>query len=309
MAVTEHAFRAMASSGQVIVVDGSPGLAEGAEAEIGRLESLWSRFLDTSDISRLNRAGGRPTEVASDTIVLVMTMVEAWHLTGGRCDASTLPATLGNGYRVSIDDPSRSTSLPSEARHGADLDRIGIDILGGRITLPRGCALDPGSVGKGLAADLTATWVLDQGAAGALVSIGGDLAAIGTPPEPEGWIVTVEDPFDESACLCTLRVGTGGVATSSTRTRRWVHDGTDRHHLIDPASGQQAVTDLAAVTVLAPTAWQAEAIATGALLGGSETVLGYLDAHDVDGIATTHAGRCESTFADLDAASTTGVPS
>ncbi len=299
MAATEHRFRAMASAGQIVVVDAPLGLAIEAVGEVARLEDLWSRFLDHSDISRLNRAGGSPVQVAPDTLVLIATLVEAWRRTGGRCDASTLPATLANGYRSSIDDDTRTTAIPESSIWGADLNRIIIDADIGDVTLPARCTLDPGAIGKGLAADRVADWLLDRGAAGALVSLGGDLAAVGTPPEPDGWFVTVADPWLCDDDLCTVRIQAGGVATSSTRTRRWRHDGVDRHHLIDPGTGRQSATDLVAVTVMAATAWEAEAIATGAILGGSDDVLAYFAAHDVDGIATDRAGRHRSSFVDL----------
>ena len=58
------------------------------------------------------------------------------------------------------------------------------------------------------------------------------------------------------------------MATSSTRSRRWIHDGAIRHHVIDPASGAMSDTDLAAVTVIARSGWLAEAHATAAILAG-----------------------------------------
>ena len=60
----------------------------------------------------------------------------------------------------------------------------------------------------------------------------------------------------------------GAVATSTVLRRRWEVDGEARHHLIDPATGAAARTGVVAASVLAGTAWQAEALAKGALLAG-----------------------------------------
>jgi len=156
-------------------------------------------------------------------------------------------------------------------------------------------ALDPGGIGKGLAADLAVGHLLSLGAAGALVSIGGDLAAQGDPPDEGGWIVAIEDPLAAPNIVCTLLVDGGGVATSSTRSRRWVRHGEECHHAIDPRHRAQSLTDLAAVTVIARSGWLAEAHATAALLAGSADVLDYLELNDLSGVATTWFGGVLAT--------------
>ena len=66
---------------------------------------------------------------------------------------------------------------------------------------------------------MVVTELLSAGTGGALVSVGGDLAAAGTPPGA-GWHVAVEHPLDASRDLMTLVLGAGGIATSSTLSRR-----------------------------------------------------------------------------------------
>jgi thiamine biosynthesis lipoprotein len=99
-----------------------------------------------------------------------------------------------------------------------------------------------------------------------------------------------QHPDDPNSDLMTITVSAGGVATSSTRSRRWIRDGCVRHHVVDPALGAMSDTDLAAVTVVARSGWLAEAHATAAILAGHVGVLGYLEAHEVSGLAVTTAG-------------------
>lgn len=299
MGVDERTFRVMASAAQVLVIDGGDELANMAQLHLEHLERRWSRFIATSDISRMNTGAGGPVAVAPETLVLVTAMIEAWHLTGRRFDPTTLPALIAAGYATSISDPQRTTVLPEGTCVGGDLQQIIIDADASTVALPVGLALDPGGLGKGLAADLTAEMLLGRGAAGALVSIGGDLVAVGQPPGLEGWVVAVEDPWDDDHDLLALAIEHGAVATSSTRTRRWTHEGRSRHHLIDPASGLEAQTDLVAVTVTAPTGWEAEALATAALLTGSDGAIEFLTGHDAEGFAFTNARQVLSTFDDV----------
>ena len=125
-------------------------------------------------------------------------MQSAWSATAGRYDPTTLPVLVANGYDRSIEDPSRVTILPQSTFDRGQMDAIDVDEAASVVTLPEGTVLDPGGIGKGLAADLGVTLLLDKGAHGASVAIGGDVAMGGDPPAANGWQVTVEHPDDAS---------------------------------------------------------------------------------------------------------------
>jgi thiamine biosynthesis lipoprotein len=277
----------MASTTMVWTVDGCHDAFVAAEQRVRQLEHSWSRFIDTSDISRVNQHPDTWVPVAADTIRLIDTMKLASRATGGRYDPTRLHELLAIGYTTSIDDPMRFTMLLDGPTSGATIEDVVVDHVDSAVLLPAGLALDPGGIGKGLAADIVVTELLAAGTAGALVSIGGDIAAAGTSPTDCGWPVTVDDPWDPGRPCTTLAVSAGGIATSSTRSRRWITDGREHHHVIDPATGHDAGTDLAAATVIANAGWLAEAHATAALLCGSHGVIDYLDRHDLAGVAVT----------------------
>ncbi len=299
MEAVELRARVMGSELRIVATGCTLAVCREVQCFLGDLESSWSRFIETSDISRINLGSGQPVHVAPSTITLVATMIEAHQRTAGRYDPCVLPALVAHGDRASRDGSCASTSLPGDARlmPGAILDTV-VDSQRSQVTTVVGVALDPGGIGKGLAADLAVDWMLRHGAAGALVSIGGDLAMAGTSPDERGWIIAVEDPRMADETLCTLAVNGGGVATSSTLSRRWEHDGSARHHVIDPSTGDPSLTDLASVTVIADTGWAAEAHATAALLCGSSCAVDYLSGHGLSGIAMTTGGERLST-ADL----------
>ena len=277
----------MASDAHVIATDAPAGALEEAQHMLERIEQRWSRFLADSDISRINIADGEPVVVDPLTLTLIATMAAAWSATDGRYDPTVLPILVDDGYGCSLENPSHVTTLPATTFHIGGLATVTIDNERGTVTAPPGVGLDPGGIGKGLAADLVVAMLLDAGAGGALVDVGGDLACAGRPPLSAGWPVTVEQPDRPTDDLLTFTVSAGGVATSSTRSRRWVHDGAARHHVIDPRTGTMSSTDLAAVTVIARSGWLAEAHATAAILAGSTGVLDYFDAHQLSGLAVT----------------------
>lgn len=326
MGVVEWNGRVMASDLQLIVLDPQAGQWADAVGYLHHLEAVWSRFRATSDISRLNCAGGAAVAVDGETLVLVATMLEAWRMTAGGYDPTLLEALVAHGYVTSRDDAMLGEQPPchpewydlertapyganrrrigvipggvSRHRFGADSPRrgagsladIALDPVGPTLCLPAGLCLDPGGIGKGLAADLVVRRLLAGGAVGALVAIGGDMAMAGQPPQPDGWPVAVEDPDRPEDTLVRVVVSGGGVATSSTRSRRWRHEGVEKHHQIDPITAAPSTTDLAAVTVIAPTGWEAEAHASAALSRGGVGVVNYLEGHGLHGLAVTTEG-------------------
>jgi thiamine biosynthesis lipoprotein len=290
MEAVEFRGRVMASDLHIITLGASSAMVDEALVLLDHLERCWSRFIATSDISRINvMPAGGALAVDDATLTLLSTMIEGHRLTGGRFDPTVLPALVREGYATSRVDATRTTILhPHDVP--ADLDDIELDQLGGMVTVPVGLALDPGGIGKGLAADLAVAWLLDVGAGGALVSIGGDMAMAGDSPEPEGWSVQVEQPDPNDGVLCSLAISGGGVATSSTRSRRWVHDGRERHHQIDPFTALPSSTDLVVATIIAGAGWLAEVHATAAIACGSAGVVDYMTRHGLSGLAVDHDG-------------------
>lgn len=290
MAVVEHHFRVMASETHLVVVDPAPGAIPAAERRLHQLEQRWSRFLRDSDISRIATSQEQWVPVSSDTLILIEAMQAASVETDGRFDPTLMHELLVAGYTASIEDPARVSVTIDMSCMGLSVHDVILDGPRSQVWVPPGLALDPGGLGKGLAADLVVKELLAGGSAGALVSIGGDLFAAGRPPTPTGWQVVIEDPLEVDRDLLTMEFDGGGVATSSTRSRRWRVDDSTRHHLIDPTSRDCSTTDLAAVTVVAAAGWQAEAHATSAILAGSDGVIDYLTSNGLTGLATTLDG-------------------
>jgi thiamine biosynthesis lipoprotein len=287
----------MASDAHVVLVDPAADAQGYARRRLEELERRWSRFLPASDVSRLNEAPEAFVVVSPDTVELLATMKQAWSLTGGRYDPTLLRAINAAGYSRSHDGSGRRSSSAGPRASACTIADVGLHAETSAVVVPAGLGIDPGGIGKGLAADLVVTELLGRGTAGALVCIGGDLAAAGDPPAVAGWQVAVEHPLDRSRELVRVALGAGGVATSSTLSRAWVQDGEPRHHVIDPGRGECAATDLAAVTVFARAGWEAEAHSTAALLSGAARALAYLERHDLDGIVTTRDGTTTSTRA------------
>lgn len=282
--------RAMGTTFRVLVHDGPADLGRRAAERIADLEQRWSRFLPGSEISGLNWSHGT-TNVSADTTRLVTAMLAGWHATGGAYDPTLVAAMVRLGYAGSRDDPARRTDLPQSTLARGRPDLIRVDADGGAITMPPGTALDPGGIGKGLAADLVVAELLAQGARSALVEIGGDLAVAGTPPEGAWSIALGEPPAGQSP----VRLLRGGVATSTSSRRRWSVGAHQLHHLLDPATGEPTAGDVATVTVVAGSATTAEVFTKLPFVRGAAVGLAALAAHGLAAAITATDGTTSAT--------------
>jgi FAD:protein FMN transferase len=252
--------RAMSCAANVTVVADderhADDLARHAVALITELEGRWSRFLPASELSTINAAAGTPVHVSADTVELVTRLIEAWHLTAGAFDPTLLGTLVELGYAASRDDATRHTSLHPTVAGRGEPAAVLIDAAAGVVQVPRGTALDPGGLGKGLAADLVTAELIAAGASGALVEVGGDLRARGTSPVDSGWTIDVDTG---GAGSVRVALADGAVATSTSRLRRWESGGEVRHHLLDPATLRPSAGDAVSCTVVAGTGAWAEA--------------------------------------------------
>ena len=248
-------FEAMGSTCRIIS-GADPHLLEVAGERVQQLESLWSRFLPHSDISRLNGAGGIPVEVSADTVELLRASATAWKTTNGAFDPTLLPALTALGYAKSRTKSTHETQLPNHVTSGGDPSLIRVD--GCRVQFPPHLTIDPGGVGKGLAADIVARELHSQGGESALVEIGGDVSVSGHSPYGR-WVVNIWDPY-RTEPVHQIALQTGGVATSSICLRTWPSDsGPKFHHLIDPVTHTPTRNGVIACTVIAGTSAWAEA--------------------------------------------------
>jgi thiamine biosynthesis lipoprotein len=289
----------MGTVANIETVGGSPDLVELAKHRLDELEQRWSRFLPSSDISRLNKAGGRRRRVDRSTVTLVRAMLDGHAATEGAFDPTLLSPLVGLGYAASWTDPARVTSLANGVLPRGDVQGVRIGPGAAAVQLPAGTVLDPGGIGKGLAADLITAELLEAGASGAMVCIGGDLRARGEGPVRGAWLIGVADPANHVGRTAVLRVADAGIATSGTTRRTWHQPGFGAaHHVLDPSTLRptpRGLDQIVQATVVAGSAAWAEVFATAVLVDAGRQ-LGELDHRRLavrivhgDGRATTNS--------------------
>lgn len=258
--------------------------AEATRALFDEWEQTLSRFLPESELSRLNAQAGAPVAVSPLLWDVLATALQAARATTGRYDPTLLRQMLAIGYDRTFEEihggvpaakrPGGATLL------GGDWRRIQLDPARRLVTLPAGSGLDVGGIAKGMAVDAALDRLRALGLTPALVNAGGDLAVAGQPPDQPDWPIAV--PGRDRHWTIPLRQG--AVATSTVMRRAWRQGEVVRHHLIDPATGEPARSDLLSVTAVAPLCRQAEVGAKVALLLGAEAGGRFLAEHGMAGL-------------------------
>ncbi|MET7734261.1 FAD:protein FMN transferase [Streptomyces sp. NPDC005402] len=151
--------------------------------------------------------------------------------------------------------------------------------------------LDPTGIVKGWAVERAARRMAESGATGVSVNGGGDVQLLGVPGPERPWRVGVSDPLRPGGLAAV--VSAAGAAELAVATSGTAERGA---HIVDPRTGRSAVTDLVAVTVVAPTITWADCWATAAFAMGSREGLAWLEAlPDVEALLITAGDEVRCT--------------
>ncbi len=310
--LVKFARRAMACQFEFFLNAGQ--YPHGAEAAlvaldlVDHLEAQLSVFRDTSEITQINsRAADESVAVEPGLFALLELAVRLWRDTGGAYDITAGALSRAWGFT------RRAASVPTSQALAAALESVGSQYLqlnpdehSVRL-LKRDVEINLGSIGKGYALDRCAELLSERGIGDYLLH-GGNSSVLargargGDAPEA-GWTVGIRDPLHPARRLGQLRLRDRAVATSGSGTQFFEYQGHRYGHILDPRSGWPAEGS-ASVSVLAPTAAEADALSTAFYVLGPEPAAEYCQAHP--GVAavmlcpTRRAGAIERHLIALD---------
>lgn len=225
---------------------GDSAALDAAQAEILRLEQLFSIGEPQSDVARLNAQGA--LTLSPETAALLAAAREISLASGGALDITIGPVVrLWGWYDGSPTVPEAAELTAALAL--VDYERLRLEGLDVALEKP-GMAVDLGGIAKGFAAGSAAKVLHDQGVTSALLNLGGNIRAVGAKPDGSPWIVGIADPQDPASYCCTVEAMDCAVVTSGDYQRYFTQDGQTYHHIFDPETGFPADTGLRSVTVL-----------------------------------------------------------
>ena len=234
-----------------------------ARAEIARLNLVFNSRLASSELSKLNRAARR---VASPDLFAVLHLAEQMRTLSGGAYNPGLGEVLAL-WRVQDDAPPSRDALLALAKRAATA--LTLDPATRTVTRPAGVRLDLDGLAKGYIVDRAlAAGLTVEGVHGMLVNIGGDMRSAGSSGGPRGWTAAIpdlRDPHMDAPIEAEVALHDLAIATSGRGMRDRVLDGARYSPTLSPQTGWAADANIAA-TVTAPTAAQADGLATALLV-------------------------------------------
>lgn len=234
------------------------------------LENMMSRYRPGSEVSRINALSGLDAQALSPETYEVLQHASYFHrLSLGAFDITVGPLMAAWGFNRG----RASAEYPDERVLADALEHVGCGRLflsDQAAFLEEGMEIDLGGIAKGYAVDRILSDIAGLGLTNALVNLGGNIRALGRPSAKLPWRISVRNPFKADEPLGVLNLESGmALATSGNYERFVVINGERVAHIMDPRSGRP-VRGIAGVTVLAPTALEADALSTALFVLGPE---------------------------------------
>ena len=246
------------------------------QAQLDADDRLLSTWKNDSALMRFNHAADtRPWPVSEAMADIVTLSLRIGAKTHGAMDITVGPLVNLWGFgpdKQPVATPDAQAIAAAKARTG--LQHLQVINQSGRQFLQKDIPdlfVDLSTVGEGYAADHLARLMEQEGISRYLVSVGGALVSRGMNGEGKPWRVAIQKPTDrENAVQAIVDINGHGISTSGSYRNYYELDGKRISHVIDPQTGQPITHKLVSVTVIAPTALEADGWDTGLMVLGPE---------------------------------------
>lgn len=247
---------------------------EKAEEEIYRLNNALARGSEESEIYAVNaNHGGR---VSEETAEIIKTALDISEFTDGAFDITIAPVMDLWGFYT------KNFYVPSDAELLQAMKKVNYKnaaIRERNVTLINGASIDLGGIAKGYLSGRIMDIFRECGVKSGIVSLGGNVHALGTHTNGTPWRVAIQSP-DSSSYICGIETEDKAVITSGGYQRYFERDGIRYHHIIDPKTGYPSDSGVKSVTIISDNAALADGLSTALFVMGAEQGAEYWKTHD-----------------------------
>jgi len=248
--------------------------------EIKRIEILMSRWLDASDVTRINRSAGVEwVKVSPETAEVIKKAKEISELSEGGFDITVGPLTelWWNAREKKIPPPAEEVK---EKLDLVNFQNLEVDQEGRVFLRKKGMAIDLGGIAKGYGVDRAFDVLRSLGYKKLIVNAGGNLRAGGLK-DNQSWSIGIQNPRESKKILTRISVSDMAVATSGDYERFFLYEGKRYHHIFNPKNGFPT-EGCQSVTILTKDCTTADGLATAVFVLGPEK--GYSLCRKLDGV-------------------------
>lgn len=242
-----------------------------AQEEFQRIDAWMSVYKPESQVSRINRfAGEKEVEVNQSVLEVLRSARKFYEDTQGAFNVCVEPLMRLWGFR---NDPKTLLQLPSDreinrAKEAAAIRHLVINEKENKAgLLHRDASIDLGGIAVGYSVDRAGAILKSEGIDNFLIDHSGDILAAGTPPDQDGWVVSVPDPKKRSEMAASFSIKNRAVSTSGNYESFVLCRDKSIGHIMDPDTGYPSER-LLSFTAICPTAMEADAYSTGCFSRG-----------------------------------------
>ncbi len=241
-------------------------------------ERLFSRTLEHSEVSKINRSKGEKLTLSKDTFNLLEAALYYCRESHGYFDISIGSVSrLWDFTKEIVPDKEKL----SQALRFVDFRQIELDKkdLSVRVKKP-GVQIDLGGIAKGYIADKLDEMFLELGFSSYLINLGGNIFARGLKPDDSPWLIGLMNPKEPGKNLSAFSLHDASSVSSGTYERAFTQDGFHYHHILDPKTGFPVQTDLLEASLVCKKSIDAEGYSTTMLALGLDRALEFAQAKD-----------------------------
>lgn len=247
---------------------------DAAKSEIERLDALFSISSETGDIYKLNR--DHTATLQEDTLSLLSRALEVSASTDGIFDCTIQPVMEAWGFTTENYRVPSSDELSDLLAH---VDYTQVQLDGSTAVIPDDVQVDLGGIAKGFTSDRMMQVFSENGVTSGIISLGGNVQALGTKPDGSRWRVAVQDPENSEENFAVVEIEDEAVITSGGYQRYFEQDGTIYHHIIDPRTGTPADSGVVSSTIISHDGTLSDGLSTSLFIMGVDDALDYWRAH------------------------------
>ena len=247
---------------------------EAAKSEIERLDALFSISSESGDIYALNH--DHTVALQEDTRALLSRALEVSASTGGIFDCTIEPVMQAWGFTTQdyrVPTPAELSTLL------AHVDYTQVQLDGSTAAIPDDVQVDLGGIAKGYTSDRMMQVFSENGVTSGIISLGGNVQALGLKPDGSRWRVAVQDPENSEENFAVIEIEDEAVITSGGYQRYFEEDGATYHHIIDPRTGYPADSGVISSTIISHDGTLADGLSTSLFIMGVDDALDYWRAH------------------------------
>ena len=239
---------------------------------ISQLENKISKNIPDSEISALNRSAGISPVVLSKPVFRLLTMACNFSiLSEGMFDVTIDPVVELWG----IGTDHAAVPAPDKLNHAVslvDYRKIVLDSAKSSAFLPeKELAVDLGGIAKGYIADQVHDFLVEKGAGGGIIDLGGNILVFGKKPDGSDFRIGIQDPFGgRGSSIGIVTMSGGSLVTSGIYERFFEQDGKKYHHIFDVKTGYPVDNSLVGVSIVTRESAEGDALSTTVFALGLE---------------------------------------